>query len=267
MLNERRLSERLPVHGLGKPLYFYRAIGSTNDRALELARQGAPHGGLVVADEQTQGRGRAGRSWITRRGTGLAFSLIMRPGEGLPELHPQSLNVLGALAVVEQLEARGGDASVKWPNDVLLGWRKAAGILTEADWLGDELRCVVLGIGVNVRPGSVPHGSSIEYPAVSVEEGLGTPLSRIELLCGVLESIARWLPEVESGEFKQALREHTAFLGERVRLEGAGGSLEGVLEDMGAQGALALRLADGQVKWVNRGGYRLRAAHGPTAWA
>jgi BirA family biotin operon repressor/biotin-[acetyl-CoA-carboxylase] ligase len=262
MLNEPQLSASLPVHGLGRPLFFYKAIGSTNDRALELAREGVPHGALVVADEQTRGRGRAGRSWITRPGTGLAFSLLIRPGDGALALHSLSLNVLGALAVVEQLKARGGDASIKWPNDVLLKGRKVAGILTEAAWLGEKLECAVLGIGINVRPESVPRGSRIDYPAICVDEGLAAPIGRIELLCGVLQSVACWLPELGSSSFGRALREHAAFLGQRVRLVGEGRSLEGVLEDVSAQGVLRLRMAGGEVKRVNGGGYRLRGECG-----
>ncbi len=263
MFGEAQLLERLPVHGLGKPLFFYRTIGSTNDRALELARGGAPHGTLVVADEQTSGRGRAGRPWLTRPGAGLAFSLLIRPGDGDPDYQPLSLNVLGALALVEQLRTRGAAASIKWPNDVLLAGRKVAGILTETAWLGERLECVIVGIGVNVRAESVPRRTELDYPAVSVNEIMEAPVPRIDLLCAVLESMAGWLPRLGSAEFVRALRENTAFLGERVRLEWEGGALEGVMEGVNGQGAAQLRMPGGVVRLVEGGGYRLRAIRPP----
>jgi BirA family biotin operon repressor/biotin-[acetyl-CoA-carboxylase] ligase len=260
MFAEQQLSERLPVHGLGKPLFFYATIGSTNDRALEIAHGGAPHGALVVADEQTSGRGRAGRSWVTRPGAGLAFSLLLRPGDDGPDYQPLSLNVLGALAVAEQLKARGGEASIKWPNDVLLAGRKVAGILTEADWLGEHLEGVVVGIGVNVRPESVPRPQELEYPAISVNEVIETPVTRADLLCGVLDSIAGWLPRLGSPLFAQALQDSLAFLGEQVKVEWEGGALEGVMEGVNGQGAAQLRMPDGETRLVEGGGYSLRAA-------
>jgi BirA family transcriptional regulator, biotin operon repressor / biotin---[acetyl-CoA-carboxylase] ligase len=122
---------------LGSPRLHLREVGSTSDRARELAVAGAPHGTIVTADVQTAGRGRQGRAWTTPPGGALAVSLVVR---GAPELLPLRAGVAVAQAI-------GDDARLKWPNDVLVGGRKVAGILAEArggeDW-------AILGIGVNV---------------------------------------------------------------------------------------------------------------------
>src|SRR5215217_1880886 len=122
---------------LGDPREHHERIGSTNDRARELAEQGAAHGTLVTAGEQTAGRGRQGRSWATPPGTAIAASLVLREFDNL-------LPLRAGLAVAD---VAGAGAMVKWPNDVWIGGRKVAGILAEAR---SEPRWAVLGIGVNV---------------------------------------------------------------------------------------------------------------------
>jgi BirA family biotin operon repressor/biotin-[acetyl-CoA-carboxylase] ligase len=148
MLNQRRLEAGLPIEGLGDPLYVFSTLGSTNDEAKSLANQGAPHGTLVLADEQTSGRGRQDRKWYTKAATGLALSLILRL-ESTPAAM-STLTVLGALAVTESLTQLGVKAWIKWPNDVIVEAGKLAGVLVEAVWLGDQIEYGIVGIGVNV---------------------------------------------------------------------------------------------------------------------
>ena len=155
MLRGDELRSILPAGGLSDELHFYASIGSTNDRAKELAQGGAPEGTLVVADEQTAGRGRAGRSWFSPAGAGLAFSVVLRPAASRPE----AIGVwtaLGALATRAALLRLGTSPTIKWPNDVLLKRGKVAGVLAEAVWEDNAVTSVVIGIGGNVRPESVP---------------------------------------------------------------------------------------------------------------
>lgn len=257
MFTEARLDKRLPVRGLGSPLHFYETIGSTNDRAADLARQGSPHGTLVVADEQTQGRGRAGRVWNTAAGTALAYSLVLRPA-GDPDLSdPQGMNVLGALAVVDYLRELGAQAGIKWPNDVLLAGRKVAGVLAEASWMGDRLEWIVLGTGVNIRRGSVPPRTEISYPAISLDQGLGRELDRGEVLVGVLDSLGHWLGIAGTKEYRDSVLDRLAFLGEQVEVSGGDRRMHGTLEGIDAAGRLELRTAEGKLMVISAEEFQL----------
>ena len=128
---------------LGEVRYF-ESIGSTNDEALAWAAKGAPDLSLVIADEQTAGRGRLNRTWFTPKGTALAMSLILRPASGTPLSRTVGL---AALSIADSLLKRGLTPRIKWPNDVLLNGKKIAGILVETVWAGTEVESLVIGIG------------------------------------------------------------------------------------------------------------------------
>ncbi len=181
-LNELKKSlSRLP---LGDVRYFD-TIGSTNDEALAWAANDTPDLSLVIADEQTAGRGRLDRKWFTPRGTALAFSIILRP---TAEERPHLTRIVGlaALAVADSLRKRGLDARIKWPNDILIQNRKVCGILIESVWSGEDVDCVVIGIGINVLEGSVPPEEMLLFPATSLEAELGHVPDRVELLRDIL---------------------------------------------------------------------------------
>ena len=172
----RKAISDLPLGGFR----FHERVGSTNDSALAWAAGGAADLSLVVADEQTAGRGRGDRQWFTPPGVALAFSLVNRPStaeEGSLSL----FSGLGAIAVCEALGSLGLHPEIKWPNDVLLNRRKVCGILAEAVWIGEKVDCIVLGIGVNVKPGSVPPPDRLNFPATSVEAVLGDAVDRLIL--------------------------------------------------------------------------------------
>ena len=257
MLDRKRLKGLLPVGGLGRPLHVHRRIGSTNQRALELAKTGAPHGTLVAADEQTAGRGRAGKAWITPPNSALAFSVVLRPAW----LGPQSvapLNALGALAVSDALAGLGASPQIKWPNDVLLHRRKVAGVLVEGSWVGPSLECVVLGSGVNVRPASLPGEGSVDFVATCVDEALGRRVEREGLLAAILERLASWLEQLGSADILQAWESRLAFKGEEVCLQTPEGEVRGTLLGLAENGCVRVRLREGQVLRISGEGASLR---------
>lgn len=256
-LSPEDLNRRLPVEGLGQPLYFFISIGSTNDYAKELAQKGAPHGTLVVADEQTAGRGRAGRSWSTPPGTALAMSLLVRPDSLAPE-SSAPLTGVGALAVAEAIRDRGGEPQIKWPNDVLIAGRKTAGILVETQWEQKRIESAVIGIGVNVRAGSAPPDEDLDYPATDLETALEAGLSRTDLLVDILEGLTRWLGEVGKASLVSAWERYLFALGQIVKLEGPGESTIGELLGLTPGGHLRLKLPDGEVNTVGPEIRRLR---------
>ncbi|MGA9533999.1 MAG: biotin--[acetyl-CoA-carboxylase] ligase [Anaerolineales bacterium] len=244
MVDSTSLAERLPVGSLGEPFWFFPTIGSTNDRAKEEAEAGAAHGALLVANEQTAGRGRGDNRWSTPAGSALALSLVLRP-EPLSATGPLSLNVLGALAVSEAIEQLGGEPEIKWPNDVLLARRKVAGVLVEAAWREAELEYAVIGIGVNVKPAAVPADEQVSFPAASVEGLLKRPVDRDEMLIAILSSLDYWLGRLSTPALLEAWEGRLAYLGEAVILEKDTGPEQGILLGVTKDGRLRLQGADG----------------------
>ncbi|TET85785.1 MAG: biotin--[acetyl-CoA-carboxylase] ligase [Anaerolineales bacterium] len=257
MLNAERLRASLPIYGLGEPLYFYPNIGSTNDRAADFARQGSPHGTLVVAEEQTSGRGRAGRYWFTPPDSALALSLVLRPQCLTPETLGE-LTVLGALAVVEALENVGIEALIKWPNDVLIHGRKVAGVLIEASWLGNELEFAILGIGVNVRPKSVPPEEEVDTPATCVEAIVGQQVDRHDLLLDVIRGVGKWYPYLGLPEMLVAWDQRLAYRGRMVKVQLLEGEILGRVQGLAIGGSLQLTSENGEMIEVAFGEVHLR---------
>jgi BirA family biotin operon repressor/biotin-[acetyl-CoA-carboxylase] ligase len=186
-MNQKELKKVLSKLPLGDVRYFD-SIGSTNNEALAWATSDAKDLSLVIADEQTAGRGRLDRKWFTPKGTALAFSLILRPTADEKPYLTRTVG-LAALAVADALRTRGLVAQIKWPNDVLLDGRKVAGILVESVWSGEEVDCVVLGMGVNVLQGSVPSADLLQFPATSLEDALGSEVERERILHDILAEI------------------------------------------------------------------------------
>jgi BirA family transcriptional regulator, biotin operon repressor / biotin---[acetyl-CoA-carboxylase] ligase len=163
--------------------------GSTNDLAAQLAREGAPHGTIVVAQEQTAGRGRQGRSWHSPRGDSLYLSLVLRP-----ELSPRQvppITLAAGLAVIDAVNSAGVAASLKWPNDVLVGERKLAGILTEMSTRGDRVDHVIVGIGVNLAGKRFP--PELAGIATSIALVRGGAVDRPAFERALLAGLERWL--------------------------------------------------------------------------
>jgi BirA family biotin operon repressor/biotin-[acetyl-CoA-carboxylase] ligase len=246
MLDIDRLRSRLPVWGMGRELELHRAIGSTNDRAAELARQGAPQGTLVVAEEQTAGRGRAGSRWSTPPGSALALSLVLRP-QGLSPEAAARMSAVGALAVAEALEAQGAAPQIKWPNDVLIDGGKAAGVLAEGSWEGTKLEYMVLGIGINVRQASVPPAGQAAFPATCVEAVVGHSVDRQELLLLVVEGVGRWYPRIETPELLAAWEHRLAFMNQEIMVFDAqeGVEIRGIVQGLTEEGHLRLKREGG----------------------
>jgi BirA family biotin operon repressor/biotin-[acetyl-CoA-carboxylase] ligase len=255
MINSQRLESGLPVEGLGETLYVFSTIGSTNDEAKAFAEKGAPHGTLVVADEQSQGRGRSDRQWHTEQGSGLALSLILRPVSVASA--DSTLTVLGALAVVESLTNLGVEAWIKWPNDVIVSDGKLAGVLVETSWLGNEMDYAIMGIGVNVHPGSIPQ-TKLDFPATCVDHAVGDRVDRIDLLFDILGNLGSLYRAVGSEELVESWEKYLAYLHEQVLLRGEGSTMVGRLEGLEKNGRLRIRLDSGETILVGEGDLSLR---------
>jgi len=237
---------------------YYETIGSTNDEALAWASQGAPDFSLILADEQTSGRGRMDRKWFTPSGSALALSLILHPTP-IERAHPSRTTGLLALSLTESLLKLGLIPQIKWPNDVLLGGRKVAGILVESTWLGEELEALVLGMGVNVLNASVPPADQLLFPATSIETELGHPINRMDLLREILLNVLDWRPKLGTDTFIQFWGQRLAFRGQQVQVQGGSGSpIVGELLGLDSDGNLRLQNEHGKSVTVQFGEVHLR---------
>ncbi len=259
MFNVAATADRLKRLGISG-FRFLEETGSTNDDALAWAEQGAADGSLVVADTQTRGRGRLDRRWVTSPGSALAFSLIFRPS---PDEAAQAglFAGLGAVAVAEALEQGWAlKPQIKWPNDVLLEGKKTCGILAEAVWSGNQLQAVVLGIGVNVAPSSVPSPEALLFPATCIEAALGRTVERAEVLERIVERLFFWRPALGSAEFLDAWNRRLAFRGQVVQIVMPGYNISGEVIEVDPAGGLRLRRSDGSEETVLAGDVHLRPA-------
>jgi BirA family biotin operon repressor/biotin-[acetyl-CoA-carboxylase] ligase len=247
-MNEHSLKKTLSKLNLGG-LHYFDSIGSTNDEALAWAVTGARDLSIVIADEQTQGRGRLDRKWFTPKGSALAFSLILRP---TADQHPHLSQTVGlaALSLAESFSDLGLAPQIKWPNDILLTGKKTAGILIETVWSGDEADSLVIGMGVNILRESVPPSGALQFPATSLEEALGIkPPAREEILFNILSALIGWRKNVGTDKLISAWEEKLAFRGEQVQIH-AGGEAPVIGELLGLESDGSLRLRDSHDKSI-----------------
>ncbi|WP_438019693.1 biotin--[acetyl-CoA-carboxylase] ligase [Sorangium sp. So ce315] len=255
---ERELS-RLDA-SLGRPLAVAAETASTNDDARSAAAAGAPHGAAFLADAQTQGRGRGGRSWHSPPGENLYLSVVLRPRLPASSVAPIAL-VMG-LAVASVVERRlasserrvaPGDAAevrLKWPNDVLAGGRKLAGILVEAQLRGDAVSSVIVGVGLNVHTSSFPPELSARATSLALLGAGGVPREVLaaELLQALGDAAARFEAE-RLAPFAADLARMDWLRDRRVEVAGVSGVAAGI----DADGHLLVRGADGVLRAVAAG--------------
>lgn len=266
-MNETSLNKTLSKLNVGDLRYFD-SIGSTNDEALAWAAGNAKDLSIVIADEQTQGRGRLNRKWYTPKGSALAFSLILRPSAALRP-HLSRTVGLAALSITDACRKHGLAPRIKWPNDILLDGKKTAGILVETVWTGADVDSLVIGMGINVHRISVPPAELLQFPATSLEAELGVePPRREDFLFDILSAFISWRERMGTDELMQAWEQGLAFRGEQVQAY-AGGDIvpegeapvTGELIGLEADGSLRLRNAHDKSVIVRFGDVSLR----PTA--
>lgn len=257
-MNRHELEVALSETALSAWRYFD-SIGSTNTEALRWAESGAPDFSLVIADEQTSGRGRFDRHWVTTPGSSLAFSLVLQPAVNeIPNL--ALFAPLCGIAVREAVHLVCGlSPQIKWPNDVLLQGQKFCGILVESSWQGSQPGAVVMGIGINVNRGSVPPPELQGFPATSLETVSGKPVNRGTMLRAVLLAIEAWRGRLGTTAFMQQWQKHLAFKGQRVQIENSEKPLIiGKIKGINESGQLLLVEDNGEVVSVTIGDVHLR---------
>ncbi|MDD5408998.1 MAG: biotin--[acetyl-CoA-carboxylase] ligase [Candidatus Omnitrophica bacterium] len=244
------------AHGLNtkfiaRKIHYFDYLVSTMDLAMQLGMQSAPHGTVVLAESQTKGRGRLGRSWFSPKYKGIYLSLILRP-KILPSASP-ILTLLSAVSICETIKKVVGlDAQIKWPNDIFICNKKVAGILTEMNAEVDKVNFVVIGIGLNVNNDK----KSLIAQATSLKEQAGQPVSRIILLQELLrrmESNYFLLEDKGAQAIIDKWRNFSLTLGRRVKIYCQDKHIEGHAVDIDRDGALLVRKDSGLMQKIFSG--------------
>lgn len=215
----------------GVEVRWHPSVPSTMDVAAALAAEGARHGVVVAAEEQTAGRGRRGNAWASPPGAGLYFSFIARPRDAALSL----ITLAAGVGVRDGIAAATGLApDLKWPNDLLVGRRKLAGILAEGHAIGTAAQAVVIGVGVNLQPAAYPPDVAVR--ATSLEGELGRPVDRDAVLAAMLDALLARLAALHEtpGDILRAWRAASpSATGTRVTWDGRHGVTAGI-DDTGA---------------------------------
>ena len=244
---------------LGQEIRVFPSLGSTNEQVKELAREGAGEGVVVIAEEQTSGKGRRGRKWHAPPGTGLWFSLLVKP-----QLQPNQapfLTIIAALAVYQAIEQLlpGGDLIIKWPNDLLLGGKKICGILSELNADMGGINYAVIGIGVNVNQTDFP--DELVEIATSLQRYFNQPVDRTVLLQVILKWLEEYYRRLVAGDWAGILaawKEHLAIEGKKVQIISGEQTYWGRVIELSSQGELVIKDEQGVIHTFWSGDVSLR---------
>lgn len=247
----RKLNGLLKTENIGKVIHYFDETGSTNAVLSKLASNGASEGTTVIADKQTGGKGRLGRKWISPPGMNLYISVLFRPS--IPAWESPLLTFLASVALVETIKKTGvSNASIKWPNDVLIDSKKIAGVLTEMEPRGERVDYIVVGVGVNINMTRAEINREMgetARSATSLKESLGTDVDRAKFTGDFLLELESWYQIFNRRGKTSIIKEWTerwSGYNKRVRVSGEDGSVtEGVATGIDGEGHLLLKKDDG----------------------
>lgn len=248
------VKDRLRARLFGKQIFTFERLASTNDFAKRLAKGGRNVGTIVIAEEQTRGRGRQSRPWHSPPGTGLWLTLILSPTIKRSDLG--LIPLLSGVSVAQTLEQFGFQPSLKWPNDVLINGKKVCGILGESEFRYNELDVLIVGIGINVNQTATDLPNDIRDTATSLRQASGNPVDRLSLLISLIENFER-NHSIFSNDRREALleewRKRCPFFGQNITVRNDQIYISGIFEAVDINGQLRLRTNDGNVEIVNAG--------------
>jgi BirA family biotin operon repressor/biotin-[acetyl-CoA-carboxylase] ligase len=243
------IKSHLNTRFVGRQLYHYNRLATTMKTARELAKKGTAEGTAIIADTQTAGRGRLGRTWLSPEGS-LAMSLILKPSlDNLPQLV-----MIASLAVVRTIKRVAGlEARIKWPNDILIKGKKVCGILIENEVKGDKVNFAIIGIGINANfdLSAFPEISDI---ATSLSHELGAEISKAELIISLLSELEQLYLEAQDGApIYREWQENMEMLGRWIKVKTGEAVEQGKAETVTQNGNLILRRADGSLTEIVAG--------------
>jgi len=248
-LSPQAIRQGLNTRWLGKQdIHCLEVVESTNSVAKDLARHGAPEGTIVLAEAQSLGRGRLGRHWVSPYGKGLYLSVILRPE--IPPAWGSRITLTAGVALAEAIHESGIRPELKWPNDIMVGHRKVAGIFTEASLEKEGIASVIVGAGINVNTSEEDFPESIRDIVSSLRLKAGKSVSRVTLLQQLLGELEGWYELLCQGSFDKILlawRKYETILGRMVEVSLPHSQLFGMAEDLDPDGKLLVRDKGGQI--------------------
>jgi BirA family biotin operon repressor/biotin-[acetyl-CoA-carboxylase] ligase len=255
------IQKHLAGPAFASDIRLFGAVASTNSVLRELAMKGAPEGTVVIADEQTAGHGRFGKPWFSPPAVNLYLSALLRPTVAPRDVG--ALTFAGSLAVCDAIRAEGLDATIKWPNDVLVERKKVAGVLVECATIESRVDYVIVGFGVNLNVAHTAIMAALGnsgHAAGSLAELAGREIDRNAFAAGLLNHLARWVETYRvqgPAPLLAAWRDRDILTGRRVEVRGEGPSYEGRVLGVDAEGHLLLRDSLGDLRRVLAGEIRL----------
>lgn len=261
VITDTEILSRLDTEEMGKHIYFSEQMASTNNEARLLAEQGAVHGSLILTGEQTSGKGRFGRTWVSPKDAGISMSILLKP-QILP-LNASMLTLVAALAVSDAINEVGLSGSIKWPNDIMIGNKKVCGILTEMSADMDRINYVVIGMGINVNTNHFP--KELEEKATSMRIEGNLIYNRALVIKNVIEAFEKYYHIFTETEDLSRLRDiynHRLVNRDRfVKVIEKAGNFTGIAEGINTKGELVVS-CDGQKRSVASGEVSVRGRLG-----
>ena len=253
-LSAKSIACGLSTKIIGRNILYYPRVGSTNETAKQEAGREVQEGTIVVAGEQTAGRGRLKRTWLTPAGN-IALSVVLYPEKRILP----SLIMMASLAVSRSIEAVAGlETQIKWPNDVLINGRKVCGILVESDVRDEKVNYAIIGIGINVNAGKdvLP---GVQFPATSLNLEAGKEVSRLDVTRELVKALDNLYGTISSGgPVFSEWRDRLVTLGKEVRVTSGKEMVEGIAESVDTDGSLLVKSPDGSLNRIVAGDVTLR---------
>jgi len=253
ILRQNDIKQGIKTRIIGKKIHLFPSISSTNTLAMEMASKGAPEGTVVIAETQTDGKGRLGRTWTSPPGN-LYLSVVMRPS--VPLYKAPLITLMGAVAVASVIgEICRIKADIKWPNDILISGKKVSGLLTEMSAEQDRIRHIVLGIGIDVNMDLEVLPCEIRAHTTTLATETGEKLNRTSFLQELLRAIEHWYRVFlnDPGDVIKEWKKLNMTLGNRIMVHGAGEAIEGKAQSIDSEGRLIIRQDDGITRTIAAG--------------
>jgi len=268
ILSKEEILSKIRSQRIGRGLYYYASTDSTNLRIRDLADSGAEEGTLAVADMQTAGRGRRGRTWLSPSGMNVYMSLLLKPD--IDARCAPMITLVMALAVAQGINTVTGlDTKIKWPNDIVVNGRKVCGILTEMNMEADYIKSIVVGIGININEESEnDFADEIRSTATSLRIETGELVNRAQVVAETMNIFEKYyevfLKDMSLEGLKEEYDKHLISIGKAVRVLDPKQEYEGISRGINEQGELIVERADGNIVNVYAGEVSVRGLYGYT---
>lgn len=264
LLTFEEINPYLSTNYIGKQIIYFNSIDSTNNEAKKLANSGCLEGTVIISEEQTMGRGRLGRNWVSPKFKGIWMSIVLRPN--IDPMNVAKITQVGAAAVLRAIKEQGINAHIKWPNDIVLNNKKVCGILTEMSGEINNINYVVMGIGVNVNIDKEDFPKDIQEIATSlkIEEGKG--IKRKTLVASILNNLEELYDEFTKNEdIKTSIdicRENSILIGKTIKIINRSNVIMAEAINLSDDGKLIVKYEDGSIHEVISGEVSIRGLYG-----